>query len=156
MNIFSMHTMKISSQKANVTIVDSFIKITILSWRLVSIFCASSKDQDRNALLYFVYLISVLKSDEPKFLTKRKAEIERQANLEFFDQHDDMNEDQNVTDNSIEIDYVINDDDDFTNSQITSKPKKPLIRISITGHVRTIEVEGKGMYISETNLANHL
>ena len=67
-----------------------------------------------------------------------------------------MNEDQNVTDNSIEIDYVINDDDDFTNSQITSKPKKPLIRISITGHVRTIDVEGKGMYISETDLAYHL
>ena len=63
-----------------------------------------------------------------------------------------MNEDQNVTDNSIEYHYNF-DDDNFMNNQITSKPKKPLIRISITGHVRTIEeIEGKGIYSSKTNL----
>ena len=101
--------------------------------------------------IFLFYLISVLKSDEPKFLTKRKADFERKANLEIFDQHDDMDEDQNVTDNSIEynIDYNFDDDDDFRNDQITSKSKKPLIRISITGHVRTIEeIEGKGIYSS--------
>ena len=65
-----------------------------------------------------------------------------------------MNEDQNVTDNSIEYHYNF-DDDNFMNNQITSKPKKPLIRISITGHVRTIEeIEGKGIYSSKQILSN--
>ena len=91
-------------------------------------------------------MLSDLKSSEPKFREKRKAEIEREAQLTLFDQVNqyDMNEEHNF-----KYDYIIPDDFDFDSNfqqqQIASKPNKPLIRISITGHVRTIEeVKGKG------------
>ena len=95
------------------------------------------------------HLLLDIKNSQPNLRAKRNAEYEREVNYDLFDQLDpyDMNEDQNITNDMFDYDYNFDDNFTFIDESFhqIGKPNKPLIRISITGHVRTVEeVKGKG------------